>query len=294
MAASNGVECVLESKDALGEVPIWCDRTNRLWWVDVRAPALQCYEPASGEHRKFPLEGKTVGSWGLRESGGMILSMQDGIDEFDPETGRQSSLISIEADLEGHRLNEGRVDRRGRFWVGTMHDTTREPRGTFYRVQPDLSVTRIFTGIDIPNSVVMSPDDRKMYFADTPTQMIWTFDFDIDAGTIENRTVFRDTTDHPGSPDGSAMDTEGCLWNAEYGGSRIVRYSPKGEIERIIELPVTQVTCCAFGGSDLSTLYITTAAQKLSEAQLAEQPLAGALFAIDVDAKGLPEARFKG
>lgn len=294
MATSKGLECIIESRDRLGEVPIWCDRTNRLWWVDVREPALQYYEPATGAHRKFGLKGKTVGSWGLREAGGMILSMQDGIDEFDPETGRQSSLVSIEAELEGHRLNEGRVDRKGRFWVGTMHDTIREPRGSFYRVQPDLSVAKVFDGIDIPNSVVMTPDDRKMYFADTYMQKIWTFDFDIEAGTIENRTLFRDTTDQPGSPDGSAMDLEGCLWNAEYGGSRVVRYSPEGQIERVIELPVTQITCCAFGGSDLSTLFITTAAQRLSDAQLAEQPLAGGLFAIEVDAKGLPEARFKG
>jgi len=290
----SGVECIINGADLLGEVPIWCERSRKLWWVDVRVPALQSLDLSSNEHRKYPLRGKTVGSWGLRELGGMIVSMEDGIHSFDPSTGAQERLVEIEADKSGHRLNEGRVDRRGRFWVGTMHDSVREPIGNFYRVTPNFEVLKVFDGVNIPNSVVMSPDDRIMYFADTPANKIWVFDFDIDGGNISNRRIFRDLTGHPGAPDGSAMDADGCLWNAEYGGSRVVRYTPKGEIDRIIQLPVSQVTCCAFGGEKLDTLYITTASQKLAPEELVKQPLAGGLFAIMPGVTGLPEARFAG
>jgi sugar lactone lactonase YvrE len=286
-------ECVLRRNDALGEVPLWCAQTSTLWWVDVKAPALQSYDPGSGAHRRFDLPGRTAGSWGFRKSGGMVLAMQDGLYSYSPQTNESKRLVAVEAGKEMHRLNDGRCDRRGRFWVGSMHETYRdEPRGSFYRIDADLTATKAFDGFTVPNSVAFSPDDRLMYFADTPAHRIWVFDFDLDAGQLSNRRLFSDLKG--GLPDGSTVDVDGCLWNAEYRGSRVVRYTPQGRIDRIVELPVSQPTSCAFGGKDLGTLYITTAAQRLSPEQLAREPAAGSLFAVRAGTQGLQEPTFAG
>lgn len=287
-------ECVVPSKDALGEVPLWDAAERRLWWIDVRAPSIQSWQPASGARQRYPLPTKSVGSWAFRARGGMLVSLQDGLYGFDPTTGACERLLPLEDSYPGHRLNDGRCDTHGRFWIGTMHDTERGPHGSFYRVDADLKAVKVFDQVDIPNSTVFSPDDRLMYFADTPTKKIWVFDFDADEGRLSNRRLFVDCANEPGAPDGSAIDTEGCLWNAKYGGSCIVRYTPSGKIDRVIELPVTQPTCCTFGDDDLGTLYITTAWQKLTPEQLAPQPLAGNVFALRPGAKGFELPRFAG
>jgi sugar lactone lactonase YvrE len=224
----------------------------------------------------------------------MLVSLRDGLYAFDPAGGRVELMLPLEADIPGHRLNDGRADTRGRFWIGTMHDTVRGPSGSLYRVDPDRSVVKVFDQVDIPNSTLFSPDDRKMYFADSPAKKIWVFDFDVDEGRVSNRRVFVDCAGDPGVPDGSAIDEDGCIWNANYGGGRIVRYTPAGKVDRIIPLPVTQPSCCTFGGPGLDTLYITTASQKLSPEQLAPQPLAGGVFALSTGSRGLPVPAFAG
>lgn len=288
-------ECVVRRNDGLGEVPLWCADTAKLWWVDVKAPAIQSYDPATAAHERFELPGRTVGSWALRKSGGMVLAMQDGLYSFIPERKGYDRLVSVEADQEGHRLNDGRCDRRGRFWVGSMHESLRDrPRGAFYRIDPGLRATKVFEPITVPNSVAFSPDDRLMYFADTPEYKIWVFDFDLHDGQVSNRRLFQDASGREGLPDGSTVDVDGCLWNAEYRGGRVVRYTPQGGIDLVVELPVSQPTSCAFGGKNLDTLYITTAAQRLSAEQLEQQPEAGGLFAVRVGTQGIPEPRFAG
>lgn len=294
MVALSSPERVLAFRDALGEVPVWHAPTQCLWWIDVRAPSLQSWNPATGAHRVFTLPTKSVGSWAFRRQGGMLVSLRDGLYGFDPATGATTRLLSLEADIEGHRLNDGRADSRGRFWIGTMHDTVRAPTGSFYRVDPDFSVQKVFDQVDIPNSTVFSPDDQRMYFADSPARKIWIFDFDAEEGRIFNRRVFVDCAADPGMPDGSAIDEDGCLWNASYGGSRVVRYTPAGKIDCIIPLPVTQPSCCTFGGPGLDTLFITTASQRLSAEQLASQPMAGGLFAVRTGSRGLPVPSFGG
>jgi len=224
----------------------------------------------------------------------MLVSLRDGLYAFDSMSGQANRLLAIEDDVAGHRLNDGRADNRGRFWIGTMHDTVRGPTGNLYRVDPDLSVRKVFGHVDIPNSTVFSPDDKLMYFADSPAKKIWVFDFDLEEGRVSNRREFVDCTADAGVPDGSAIDQDGCLWNANYGGSRIVRYTPAGKVDRVIPLPVTQPTCCTFGGPSLDTLYITTASQKLTPEQLALQPLAGGLFSVGTDTRGLPVPYFGG
>jgi sugar lactone lactonase YvrE len=285
----------VRAADPLGECPIWDPRQNCLWWVDIRGPVLQSYDPASGAHRRHRLPGTHVGSFALRERGGLVLAIDCGLVAFDPATGVCTPLLTVESGPPTLRLNDGRCDRRGRFWVGSMEIAERGvSAGALYRVDTDHRVTRQFGDVGIPNSTAFSPDDRTMYFADTPHKKIWAYDFDVAIGKISNRRIFVDMKDHPGYPDGSCVDAEGFLWNAEYAGGRVVRYAPDGRIDRVIEVPAKQTTCCAFGGPDLKTIYITSATQNMSAAQLAAEPEAGNLFAIETNVRGLPEAMFGG
>ncbi len=173
-----------------------------------------------------------------------------------------------------------------------VDEPPRGPSGALYRVSPEGTCARIRTNVIIPNSLAWSPDSRTMYFADSVRDVIWSFDYDLQAGEMSNERVFVDGAANPGYPDGSCVDAEGCLWNAEYGGWRVVRYTPAGKIDQVIELPVQNPTCCCFGGSDFGTLYITSAAQQLNADELHRQPLAGSVLAVRPGVKGLAEARF--
>jgi sugar lactone lactonase YvrE len=286
------VEVAVEGTDMLGECPLWDEQAGELYWVDILAPALYRWRPG-GERRVWTLP-QPVGSFAFRRGGGVLLALQSGIFTFDLDRAVLTPIVEPIGEPRTNRFNDGRCDRRGRFWVGTMSDVSRDPLGSLYVLSPDGDLRRLFNEIVIPNSIAWSPDDRTMYFADTPRKTIWSFDFDADAGTIANRRVFADLNNQPGRPDGSAMDAEGCLWNCEYAGGRVVRYTPDGRIDRVIEVPADNPTCCAFGGPNLDTLYITSARQRLTPEQLERQPLAGSVFAAHVGVRGLPEARFEG
>jgi sugar lactone lactonase YvrE len=285
--------CVVESANRLGECSLWCERERLLWWLDIRAPALWRHDPASGETRSIALPA-VAGSFCFRARGAMVAALASGFHFLDPETGSVRPIADPEADMPENRFNDGRCDRRGRFFAGTMSDVRRDPTGSLYRLDPDLSCTRLRSDIIVPNSIAWSPDNRRMYFADTWRDRILAYDYDIETGAISGERLFADTSAHPGRPDGSCVDEDGCLWNAEYGGWRVVRYTPAGKVDRAIALPVSSPTCCCFGGAGLDTLYITSATQRLAPDELARQPLAGGVFAIRAGAKGLPEARFAG
>ena len=286
-------ECVVQNSDTLGEVPIWSVRDHCLYWIDVRKPALQAYDPSTGSIKQHPMP-ELIGSYCERQAGGMLLALKSGLYLYDPNTQELQPCLNIEPGLPNNRLNDGKCDRQGRFWVGSMNDGDRLPSGTLYRVDRDRESTPFITGITIPNSLAFSPDGKRMYFADTPTRKIMVYDFDTDTGIPHNGRVFRDMSSHPGRPDGATVDADGCLWSAEVHGSRVVHYTPDGEINQVVELPVTGITSCGFGGDDLDTLYITTATQGLSDEQRAQQPLAGALFAAHVGTKGVAEPMFRG
>jgi sugar lactone lactonase YvrE len=290
------IECVVQCADILGEVPRWCDREQRLWWVDVRRPALQSWQPQTQHYAALRLHPELVcGSMALRESTGFLLATGTGLYLFDPDRGLPAQRI---ADPEngkiGMRMNDGRCDRRGRFWVGSMHDTQREPLGTLYRVDADHSCHAMLDGFVLPNALSWSPDDKSMYFADTHNQMVWVFDYDIDAGVISNRRVFKDWTHQLGRPDGATVDAEGFMWLCMVATGQLVRLAPDASVVRTIQLPVTNPTCPAFGGERLDRLYITSHSQRFSPEQQAREPLAGALLSLDVGVCGLPEPRFAG
>jgi sugar lactone lactonase YvrE len=287
------VECVVRGSEMLGECTIWCDREQALWWVDSRGPSLNRLDPSSGAVRRLALP-EVIGSFALRESAGMVAALKSGLYRLDPVGGALDRIAAPEAHLPENRFNDGRCDRAGRFWAGTMSDARREPTGSLYRLEADGRCSRMFGDVVVPNSIAWSPDDRTMYFADTYRNRIRAFDFDLADGTITNERLFVDTSAHPGKPDGSCVDADGCLWNAEYGGWRLVRYAPSGAIDRVIELPVSNPTCCCFGGPQLDTLYLTSARQRLTPEDLERQPLAGSVFALRPGVTGLPEARFAG
>lgn len=292
----SAIRCVVRAADILGEVPLWCDRTKKLWWVDVQRPALQSYDPVSGLHTAQRLNnGMQIGAIALRQQGGFLLATNSGFYLFDPATGEPPKFLhNPEVDKPGNRLNDGRCDRRGRFWIGSMHDVRREPEGTLYRFDADYSCYAKLDGFVVPNSIAWSPDDRTMYFADTHNLMIWAFDYDIDDGAISNRRVFKDWTHQLGRPDGTAVDVDGYLWSCMVATGQLVRLAPDGSVDRIIQTPVTNPTCPAFGGEKLDTLFFTSHTLRLTPETLAAEPLSGGLFAFNPGVSGIPEPRFGG
>jgi len=294
--AVRDLQVVVQGADILGEVPLWCERTRKLWWVDVRRPALQSYEPATGRHVAIRLPPELVtGSIALRESAGFVLATAAGLYTYDPALPEPPRPIAHpEEGKAGMRLNDGKCDRAGRFWVGSMHDQKREPLGTLYCLEPDGRCRTVFDGFVLPNAICWSLDDRTMYFADTHRQVIWAYDYDIDDGAVSGRRVFKDWTHQAGRPDGATVDAEGYLWNCMVATGQLVRLAPDGRVDRTIQLPVTNPTCPAFGNDDLSLLYITSHSQRMSAEQHAREPLAGALLALDVGVRGVPEPRYRG
>jgi sugar lactone lactonase YvrE len=276
--------------DILGESPIWHEREQALYWVDVRRPAIRRFDHASGRVHTWSMP-DLIGSIAFAEDGHLLVALPDRIALFEGATGKLETVVSLDTRIPDHRFNDGRCDRQGRFWVGTMNNVTRAPEGVLYRLnreRGELIATK--TGICIPNSLAWSPDGRTMYFADSLRYAICAYDFDVASGLMGNERTFVETRP-PGFPDGSTVDSDGYLWNAEFNAWRVVRYAPDGRVDRLIELPAGRPTSCAFGGPNLDVLYVTTASQWMTESELAAQPLAGALLAIGVDVRGLPEPR---
>jgi sugar lactone lactonase YvrE len=204
-------------------------------------------------------------------------------------------LVAIESDRPRNRPNDGRCDRAGRFWVGTMAMDAAAGQGALYRVEPDLRVVRIDGGFGVSNGVAWSPDDRWMYFVDSRVRTIYRYRFDLASGHAEGREVFADLSDQAsGNPAGIAVDVEGCVWSAIWDGWAVMRFAPTGRIDRVVRLPVPRPTNVAFGGRRLATLYITTARSRLSRERLAEAPLSGSIFALPLAVRGQPETPFAG
>ena len=285
------VEVAARSADRLGECPLWDERAQALWWVDSRWPAVKRLDPATGAVTMLVLP-DAVGSIAFRERGGLVAATQRGLHFMDAATGALEARVHPEAHLPDNRFNDGRCDRAGRFWAGTMSDVARDPVGSLYRFDADGACTKLRNAVVIPNSLAFSPDGRTMYFADTHRRTIWAYDYDPASGAATGERVFAETGN--GRPDGSCVDADGGLWNAEYGAGRILRYTPAGKVDRVIEVPASNPTCCCFGGDDLGTLFVTTATQRLAPEALAKQPLAGSLLALRPGATGLPESRFAG
>ena len=289
------VACVVDCRDQLGESPVWCPVDRRLYWLDIKGQSISWFTPGTGAYETVPVD-EQPGSLVLREQGGMVVAFYGGFRFFDPETGAVETIHEVEADQPASRMNDGRCDRQGRFWAGSMDDAmTGRPLGSLYRLDHDLSLHRTETGIVVSNSIAFSPAGDVMYYADLDQDVIWAYDLDTASGAISNKRVFVGPGSAPGIPDGSTVDAEGYVWNARWNGWCVARFAPDGTLDRTIEMPFQQVTCPMFGGADLDVLYVTGARVNLSEDVLAGQEQAGSVFAIaGTGCTGLPEPRFKG
>ena len=284
--------CVAHTQDVLGEVPRWHPLERALYWIDAFKPAIHRLDPASGRLESFTPPEK-LGSFAPRAGGGLLIAGRGGLAHYDPASGTLDRIVDPEGGGAVNILNDGRCDRRGRFWVGSMSKTMERASGSLYRLERG-HLAAVDDGIWVANGVCWSPDERRMYLADSHVKTIFVYEFDLAAGTIGPRRVFATMGDRPGVPDGSSVDAEGFIWNAVFDGSCLLRYAPDGRVNRIVQLPVSRPTACAFGGADLATLYLTTARFRLAPERLAAEPLAGGLLALDVGVKGLPEPLYAG
>lgn len=280
------VRVAVQASDKLGEGPCWSPVDNRLYWFDIKGRRLSSFEPATGARRVFELPVRASAA-APKADGTLLLATEAGLAFFDPRSG--SFEVRQKMDLgPGFRSNDGVILGDGCFWWSSMDDAGGARAGVIFRTCPDGFTEPLIEGIHIANSLAMSPDGRRLYLADSKKQTIWAYD----TADLSRREVFAATT--LGGPDGSCVDAEGYLWNAEWGAWRVVRYAPDGGIDRIVETPVEQPSACMFGGPDLATLYVTSAWEDLSDEARAKQPLAGSLFAFEPGVRGLPLPVFEG
>lgn len=277
----------VSSQNSLGEGVMWSDDEQSVYWVDIDKAELWSYEPHSGSASTRGLE-DAICSFAFREQGGMIVARTRSIELYDPRTGEGRKVRDVIDEPEGMRLNDGRCDRQGRFVVGGLDEKHGRRRAEVFSTDARLEPRSILDGIGCSNSTCFSIDGRTMYFADTPEQVIWQFEYDLSDGTPHDRRIFCDLRDQGAKPDGSTIDAEGFLWNAQWEGSRIVRYDPKGRVDRVIELPCRYPTCIAFGGESHDVLYVTSARRASPGAE------DGSLLAISCGVRGLPESKFAG
>jgi sugar lactone lactonase YvrE len=289
------IQCVLKADAVIGEAPLWCTRTQRLYWADIVGKKVHIFNPADGSNQTTELPELVTSISTRRGSAGLLLTLRSSFAFFDPATKKLDVLAEPEPHKPGNRFNDGKCDRQGRLWAGTMGDVDWDsPVGSLYRFDPGNKVTRMEEGVCCSNGLGWSPDNKTLYFCESFRYKIHAYDFDAPTGAIANRRVFASVDANGAFPDGLTVDREGFIWSAQPVFGRLVRYDPKGVIERIIELPVSRGTSVMFGGPDLDVLYVTTMRGTLSDEQLAEEPLAGSLLALRPGVKGIAETPFAG
>jgi L-arabinonolactonase len=281
-------------RSTLGEGPVWSTEEQALYWVDIVGPTVHRLDEATGEVGTWQLPSE-VGSMALRRVGdGAVVALRSGFHLLDFDTGTTHLLCDPEGDLPANRFNDGKCDRQGRFWAGTMDDAEQDASGSLYRLDADGRCERMVGDIICSNGLGWSPDDATMYHTDSWRFRIDAWDFDPATGALDNRRAFVQLAPGRVAPDGLTVDAEGCLWVATWDGWQVVRYTPDGAVERVVDLPVPRPTSCTFGGPDLDRLYITSARRGLDEETLAQAPLSGAVFVLEPGVRGLPEPEYAG
>jgi sugar lactone lactonase YvrE len=284
---SETAELFIDCRCELGEGPLWNHLDGRLYWFDILNQTLLCAEPSGRIVDRFIFD-QPASAAAIIDKDNLAVAQAGALLQLTLATDQRRVLVPLEADKPGNRSNDGRADPAGGFWIGTMSRRgDNDPNaGAVYRYRAG-ALEPVLERITIPNSICFSPDGQKAYFADTPTRTILTCPLDAETGApIGEWTVFAQV--ERGYPDGAVVDAEGFLWSARWGGKCVVRHAPDGREVRIIDVPVSNVSCPVFGGKDLKTLYITTAREHMTPAELAAERHAGSLFAIDLDVAGLP------
>jgi sugar lactone lactonase YvrE len=286
-------ELVLDARASVGEGPVW-DVTRRvLWWVDILGGMVHAFEPTSGLDRAMPIV-PTVGSLALCADGNLLVAAQREIAILEPETGRWTPIVKFGTEWPERRSNDGKCDPAGCFWFGRMALDAAAGAGSLLRIDREGAATTVLAGLAIPNGLAWSLDARRMYFIDSSQGSVMEYPYEVDTGEIGPGHSLVRFADHDGAPDGMTIDTEGFLWVAVWGGSCVQRISPAGRLVDRIDLPVSQVSSCAFGGDELTDLYITTAREDFGPADIAREPTAGGLYRARPGVRGLPPVPFAG
>jgi sugar lactone lactonase YvrE len=284
---------ILRVGNVLGEGISWRARDQALWWTDIQSCRLYRYAWATGDLQSFQTP-ERVGSFGfVADSELLITAFASGIALYDPHKRHVDWRARPEEVAAGVRFNDGRVDRQGRFWAGTMVEDGKPPaRGCLYSIGSTGGAHSHIQGVKISNSLCFSPDGSRLYFTDSPTRLISVYELIEPEGILVGRQPFAEIP-QGASPDGATVDVDGCVWSAHWGAGCVVRYTPEGRVDRVIEIPTRQPSCVCFGGPDLDILCVTTARESLDESVLREEPHAGDVFLYRVGTQGLPEPEYR-
>jgi sugar lactone lactonase YvrE len=285
------IEVALDAAAEVAEGPVWDPTRSALLWVDLYRAEVHLFHPASGEDTVFDV-GQPVGAAATSTTGDLILALRDGFGRMDLGAGHVQIVAAVESALGDNLMNDGKCDRAGRFLAGTTSYSETPGAGALYRLNADFSVDAVLTGVTLSNGLDWSPDGTVMYYVDSHLQRIDMLDYD-DAGAVWGRRTFAEIPRSAGMPDGLTVDEEGCVWVALWGGAAVHRYTPDGTLERVLSLPVSFVTSCAFGGPELDELYITTSSWGFDAARFAGEPHAGALFVTRPGVRGLPPTQVR-
>lgn len=289
----NEITLAYETAAALGEGAIWNYESNELYWIDIEGKSLYIFNPKTNTNRSFatPTQIGTVVPKNKTEA---IIALVDGIYTINVHTGEITLFADMKADLVGCRLNDGKCDPSGRFWVGSMHWEQKQGHAKLYTIQNDRSVTKKIDSVTISNGIVWTADKKTMYYIDTPTSQIKAYDYDDTTGNISNGRVAVEIPTTLGFPDGMTIDAEDMVWVGMWNGNAVIRFNPKtGEVLQKIEVPAHNITSCAFGGENLETLFITTAKLDMTAEEIKKYPLAGSVFKIVPGVKGVKSSFFK-
>ncbi|MGH7214390.1 MAG: SMP-30/gluconolactonase/LRE family protein [Tepidisphaeraceae bacterium] len=290
-------ELELDARAMLGEGAFWCDKTQRLYWVEITLGRIHIYDPVTRKDRVIDVSASAgmVGTVIPRANGGLVLAAQKGFMTLDPQTGKIETLVDPESDKPQTRFNDGACDAKGRFWAGTMTFKGDPGQGALYRLDPDHTVHKMVDKISISNGIAWNDDSTKMYYIDTAANSVDVFDYDLAAGTVRNRQTIIRFEKSDGWPDGMTNDAEGMLWVCHWAGSAVTRWDPRsGKRLQKIEVPTGLVTSPAFGGKEMDTLFLTTAREGMSEDALKNDPQAGGLFKCKPGVKGVALPHYAG
>ena len=287
------IEIFSDNRDSLGEGPLWDVKEERLYWIDSYGPFVHRADLKGGDHKTWRVP-EPIGSMALRERGGAVLALRSGFHFLDFDSGAVTRINETQPGELRPRLNDGKVDRQGRFVAGSMDYAEGEPVGKLFRLDPDLKLTLLDRDIICSNGPCWSPDGKTFYFADSYKRAIFAYDYDTASGDVKSRRIFATFDDLQGFPDGATVDAEGYVWSVEVYAGRLVRFNPDGVIDRLVGLPVFSTTSISFGGPDLDIAFVTSMARPF-KGRYPREKEAGMVFAIHgLGVRGLAEPRFKG